>query len=109
MFPLDPPENDRKRLIFRCFRGDQKGTLGRNGLKSVTQLLHIEMNFASANLLWFRLLQKKSMSLKCKKKNGVKNIFISGLVYDQDKHCYFGKNSCYNSKFLPEIRLVLCR
>ena len=68
MFPLDPPENDRKRLIFRCFRGDQKGTLGRNGLKSVTQLLHIEMNFASANLLWFRLLQKKSMSLKCKKK-----------------------------------------
>ena len=29
MFPFDPPENIRKRLVFRYFQGDQKGTLGK--------------------------------------------------------------------------------
>ena len=29
MFPFDPPENIRKPLVFWCFQGDQKGTLGR--------------------------------------------------------------------------------
>ena len=33
MFPFDPPENIRKPLVFWCFQGDQKGTLGRKGLK----------------------------------------------------------------------------
>ena len=32
MFPFDPPENIRKPLVFGCFQGDQKGTLGRKGL-----------------------------------------------------------------------------
>ena len=31
MFPFDPPENIRKPNVF-CFQGDQKGTLGTNGL-----------------------------------------------------------------------------
>ena len=34
MFPFDPPENIRKPLVFWCFQGDQKGTLGRKGLSS---------------------------------------------------------------------------
>ena len=33
MFPIDPPENNKKPLVFSCFQGDQKGILGRNGLK----------------------------------------------------------------------------
>ena len=33
MFPFDPPENIRKPLVFYHFQGDQKGTLGRKGLK----------------------------------------------------------------------------
>ena len=34
MYPFDPPQNIRKPLVFLCFKEDQKGTLGRNGLKS---------------------------------------------------------------------------
>ena len=30
--PFLPPENIRKTLVFRCFQGDQKGTLGGKGL-----------------------------------------------------------------------------
>ena len=33
MFPFDPPENIRKSLVFWCFQGDQKGILGRKGLR----------------------------------------------------------------------------
>ena len=33
MFPFDPPEIIRKPKVFRCFQGDQKGTLGRKGLR----------------------------------------------------------------------------
>ena len=34
MFPFDPPENIKKSLIISCFLGgDQKGTLGRKGLR----------------------------------------------------------------------------
>ena len=33
MLPFDPPENIRKPSVFWCFQGDQKGTLGRKGLK----------------------------------------------------------------------------
>ena len=29
IFPFDPPKNNRKPLVFWCFQGDQKGTLGR--------------------------------------------------------------------------------
>ena len=32
MFLFDPPENFRKPKVFRCFPGDQKGTLGRKVL-----------------------------------------------------------------------------
>ena len=32
MFSFDPPENITKPLVFRCFQGDQKGTLGRKSL-----------------------------------------------------------------------------
>ena len=38
-FPFDAPENIRKPKFFRCFQGDQKGTLGRTGL----------INFSSNN------------------------------------------------------------
>ena len=31
-FPFDHPENTRKPLVWGCFQGDQKGTLGRKGL-----------------------------------------------------------------------------
>ena len=34
MFPFDPPEKIRKPLVFLCFQGDQKGTLGSKGLRS---------------------------------------------------------------------------
>ena len=33
MFPIDPPDNIKKSLVFLCFQDDQKGILGRNGLK----------------------------------------------------------------------------
>ena len=32
MFSFDFPENIRKALVFSCFQGDQKGTLGRKRL-----------------------------------------------------------------------------
>ena len=35
MFHFNPPENIRKCLVFWCFQGDQKVTLGRYGLKLV--------------------------------------------------------------------------
>ena len=35
---FDLPENIRKRLVFRCFQGDQEGTLGRNGLNIIALL-----------------------------------------------------------------------
>ena len=40
MFPFDPPENIRKPLVFWCFQGDQKGTLGRKGLILLTYFDH---------------------------------------------------------------------
>ena len=39
MFPFDPPENIRKPLVFLCFQGDQKGTLGSKGL--IVYMKHI--------------------------------------------------------------------
>ena len=39
MFPFDPPENIRKPLVFCFFKGDQKGALGRKGLKSKSPYL----------------------------------------------------------------------
>ena len=33
MFPFDPHENIREPLVFWCFQGDEKGTLGSKGLK----------------------------------------------------------------------------
>ena len=33
MFPFNSPEKIRKPKVFWCFQGDQKGTLGREGLK----------------------------------------------------------------------------
>ena len=41
IFPIDPPENIGKAKIFWWFLGDQKGTLGRKGLKWVRELLRI--------------------------------------------------------------------
>ena len=35
MFPFDPPEKIRKPKVFRCFQGDQKGTLGSKGLSHI--------------------------------------------------------------------------
>ena len=34
MFPYGPSENIRKPKVFIFFQGDQKGTLGRNGLRN---------------------------------------------------------------------------
>ena len=36
-----------------------------------------------------------------------KYLYFGTSLYDQDKHWYFGKNSCCDSKFLPGKRLVL--
>ena len=36
MLPFDPPENIRKPKVFRCFQGDQEGTLGGEGLRLKT-------------------------------------------------------------------------
>ena len=53
------------------------------------------------------LLQNiKSMFLKCKKIDE-KYLHFGISLYDQDKHWYFGKKSCYDLKFLQEIRLGL--
>ena len=35
MSSFDPPENIKKPLVFWCFQGDQKGTLGKKGLKVI--------------------------------------------------------------------------
>ena len=42
MFHFDPPENIRKPLVFWCFQGDQKGTLGSKGLSKniLNKLFH---------------------------------------------------------------------
>ena len=37
------------------------------------------------------------------KKFDIKSIFISGLEYATRVNIILEKNSCYNSKFLPEI------
>ena len=34
MFPFDSPKNIREPNVFWCFQGDQKGTLGRNGINN---------------------------------------------------------------------------
>ena len=41
MFPLDTPENIRKHLVFRCFQGDQKRILGRQGL--IKTKIHLQV------------------------------------------------------------------
>ena len=39
MSPFDPYENIRKPLVFWCFQGDQKGTLGRKELINGSSIL----------------------------------------------------------------------
>ena len=54
MFPFDPPENIWKPLVFLCFQGNQKGTLGRKGLmilKIFISKLNVKDNFPEKNLL----------------------------------------------------------
>ena len=46
------------------------------------------------------------MSLKCKIFSLKKYLYFEISVYDRDKHCYFGKHSCYISKFFSEKQLV---
>ena len=46
MFPFDPPENIRKRLVFRYFQGDQKGTLGKKRLRAI---VHIKQKPSTLN------------------------------------------------------------
>ena len=41
MFPFDNPEHIGKPLVFWCLQGDQKGTLGRKGLISWKNFVHI--------------------------------------------------------------------
>ena len=50
MFPFDPPENIRKILFSWCFQGDQKGTLGRKGVKRVL------LNCSSERVLLFNMI-----------------------------------------------------
>ena len=45
MFPFDPPENIRKPKVFWCFQGDQKGTLGRKGLKKLENYMTCQVDF----------------------------------------------------------------
>ena len=42
------------------------------------------------------------MSLKCKIFSLKKYLHFEISVYDRDKHCYFGKHSCYISKFFQK-------
>ena len=52
MFPFDPPENIRKPKVFRCFQGDQKGTLGRKGLISsvISMLIYYKSYWVSLEI-----------------------------------------------------------
>ena len=47
MLPFDHPENIGKPKVFSCFQGDEKGALGRKGLKSLManlSILHVMAN-----------------------------------------------------------------
>ena len=45
MFPFDLSENIRKPLVFLCFQGDQKETLGRKGLKVIYSFIKKDQYF----------------------------------------------------------------
>ena len=60
MVPFDPPENTRKPKIFWCFKGDQKGTLGRK--RSRCQKRFISKNWESFSHFinfYYLILRKK--------------------------------------------------
>ena len=78
-----------------------------------TVVVHVEINIIlrdSINSNIHGQLQNiKNTSLKFKK-IGVKNIFISGLVYKTRINMLLWKKiHVMVQNFLPEIRLVLCR
>ena len=77
-----------------------------------TVLIHVGINDilrdSSQSSIDGLLQNIKNMSLKCTKFGVKKYIYFGASLYDQDKHWYFGKNSCCDLKFLPGIRLVLC-
>ena len=52
MFSFAPPENIRK-LVFWCFQGDQKGTLGRKGLINSFILSYLFLSIFNRSLLLF--------------------------------------------------------
>ena len=54
MFPFDPPENIRKPLVFWCFQGGQKGTLGSKRLNiQHNMFLEIFNNLIRDSDCWF--------------------------------------------------------
>ena len=80
--------------------------------KIYTVVIHVEINDIlrdSSQSSIDGLLQNIKNVFKMNKIWCEKYLYFGTNLYDQDKHWYFGENSCYVSKFLPGIRLVLCR
>ena len=51
IFSFNPPENIRILKVFWCFQGDQRGTLGRKGLKEIgICCINIIINYLSTQL-----------------------------------------------------------
>ena len=72
MFPLNPPENIRNLSVFWCFQGDQKGTLGKKGLKRTT---------ASPNLISVSCCILNDLNLPYPLEFGLRFIFIFWVLY----------------------------
>ena len=59
MFPFDPPENNRKPLVFCCFQGDQKGILGKKGLRRILCNALFQPHLAQTYEAWYLNLSNK--------------------------------------------------
>ena len=55
MFPFDPPENMRKPLVCDVFKGDEKETLGRKGLRTA----RVSLTTFASNLHLFHVSRIK--------------------------------------------------
>ena len=91
MFPFDPPENMRKPLVCDVFKGDEKETLGRKGLRTA----RVSLTTFASNLHLFHVSRIKyvtnlsalvltlTFSKKKKKKNRSK--FVLGILVMHQK------------------------
>ena len=90
MFPFDPPENMRKPLVCDVFKGDEKETLGRKGLRTA----RVSLTTFASNLHLFHVSRIKTVTnlsalvltlrfSKKKKKNIYK--FVLGILVMHQK------------------------